>query len=504
MSTVRPQDLNRDLGSGLAESVGHEWKTKKGEYNGTTKKSFNEIIKELMIIKKKDKYNELRYNDRNVELLVQAGRLAPISEFYPHPEIEALFEHKKEMEITSDCVAAWAGGSAWGIRTKDRKIRKEIIIGIYGGKITKNRGIYVLDATVLGDDIKWIDGDPDLGDIAMFGRINEDIHGGVINVEIDVSGIIYTVEEIGKKTEVLTTYGDNYNWNHVIGVGLSRLKKDLEQFFVDLEVDIPSSMNGLRSTNPLHAWIKKLILGESLASEFHSTVEPQMGTDADSLISYITSSVAHDKYAFRHCGGKYSTMKILTREDAGREYVNYCVKRIPKTLCTILFTKVLKLNESISTLRRAILNGGLIMKKAKCALAVPMILEPLGPRMEVSDESVVLTTREEGLINRIVGKYPWMEEQLKGINSMMLRLGDDPIKMAIVDVLDARLIYSQLHSCKEGRDWRLIDGLSATLRSGDCMKSSMARSLWTRLSVRSKGGIYRLVAGVMVIWCPPI
>ena len=113
-------------------------------------------------------------------MLVQAGRLAPISEFYPHPEIEALFEHKKEMEITSECVAAWAGGSAWGIRTKDRKIRKEIIIGIYGGKITKNRGIYVLDATVLGDDIKWIDGDPDLGDIAMFGRINEDIHDGVI------------------------------------------------------------------------------------------------------------------------------------------------------------------------------------------------------------------------------------------------------------------------------------------------------------------------------------
>ena len=191
-----------------------------------------------------------------------------------------------------------------------------------------------------------------------------------------------------------------------------------------------------------------------------------MGSDEDSLISYITSSVAHDKYAFRHCGGKCSTMGIVTREEAGREYVNYCVRGIPKTLCTIPFTKVLKLNESISTLRRAILNGGLIMKKAKCALAVPMILEPLGPRMEVSDESTVLTTREEGLINRIVGKYPWTEEQLKGINSMTLRLGDDPIRMAIVDVLDARLNYAQLHSCKEGRDWRLIDGLSATLRSG--------------------------------------
>ena len=104
-------------------------------------------------------------------------------------------------------------------------------------------------------------------------------------------------------------------------------------------------------------------------------------------------------------------MGIFSKEEAGREYVNYCVGRVPNTLCTISFTKVLKLNESISTLRRAMLNGGLIAKKAKRALAVPMILEPLGPRTEVSDESGVLTTKEEGLINRIVGKYPWMEEQ---------------------------------------------------------------------------------------------
>ena len=172
MSAGGPQDLIRDLVSGLNESVVYEWRTKKGEYNGTTKKSFTEIINEIKMIKKKDKFNELRYNDRSVELLVQAGRLAPVSEYYPHPEIEALFEHKKEMEVTSDCVAAWAGGSAFGIRTKDRKIRKGIIIGIYGGKITKERGIYVLDATVSGDDVKWIDGNPDLRDIAMFGRIN--------------------------------------------------------------------------------------------------------------------------------------------------------------------------------------------------------------------------------------------------------------------------------------------------------------------------------------------
>ena len=162
MSTRRPQDLNRDLGPGPDEPTEHIWKTTKGKYEGSTNKSFKEIINELLIIKGKEKKNELRYNDRNVELLVQAGRLAPPSEFYPHPEIEALFAHKGELEVTSDCVAAWAGGSAWGVRTKQNKIiRKNIIIGVYGGKITKNRGTYVLDATVEGDATRWVDGDPE-------------------------------------------------------------------------------------------------------------------------------------------------------------------------------------------------------------------------------------------------------------------------------------------------------------------------------------------------------
>ena len=106
MSTSRPQDLIRDLGPGLDESMERVWKTNKVRYEGSTNKSFNEIIGELKIIKRKDKKNELHYNNRNIELLVQAGRLAPISDQYPHPELEALFSHKADLEITSDCVAS--------------------------------------------------------------------------------------------------------------------------------------------------------------------------------------------------------------------------------------------------------------------------------------------------------------------------------------------------------------------------------------------------------------
>ena len=468
MSTKRPQDLFRDLGPGTDEPLEHIWKTNKVKFEGSTSKSFKEIINELTIIKGKDKKNELRYNDRNVELLVQAGRLAPSSEFYPHPEIEALFSHKGELEITSDCVAAWAGGSAWGVRTKqDKIIRKNIIIGVYGGKITNKRGIYVLDATVEGDATRWVDGDPDHGDISMFGRMNEDIHGGNINMEIDVSGIIYTTEKIGGKTELLTTYGESYNWDHVIEIGLRRLGTDLAQFFSGLVVDIPINMKGLKATNPLHNWIKKLVLGEALLDEFHSTVEPQMGMDLDSLISYITSSVAHNKYAFRSCGGNNHTTEIVTRETIGRDHVNYCVKRIPKALCTVPFSRVMKLNDRISTLRRAVLNGGLITEKILAPLMVHDNSDPIGPALDSLGGSATLTPREESLVKRIIGKFPWTEEQLKDVTSLTLRLGDDPIRMALVDVLDGRLLGNQLHSCKEGRDWRLVDGLAATLRSGE-------------------------------------
>ena len=99
MSTKSPRDLNRDLGPGFDEQMESEWSTTKRKYECTTNKDFNEIINELLMIKKKDKKNELRHNDRNVELLVQAGRLAPPSEFYPHLEIEALFAKKKTDQL---------------------------------------------------------------------------------------------------------------------------------------------------------------------------------------------------------------------------------------------------------------------------------------------------------------------------------------------------------------------------------------------------------------------
>ena len=101
-----------------------------------------------------------------------------------------------------------------------------------------------------------------------------------------------------------------------------KIEERFEHFFKELSTDIPDDMKMLRQSNPLHVWIRKLIMGEALEIEFHSTVEPQMGTDEDSLISYITSSVASNKYDFRSCGDMMSTTEIVTMEGIGRDHVN--------------------------------------------------------------------------------------------------------------------------------------------------------------------------------------
>ena len=152
-------------------------------------------------------------------------------------------------------------------------------------------------------------------------------------------------------------------------------------------------------------------------------------------------------------------------EGIGRDYVNYCVKKIPKKLCLVPFNKVLKINERIATLRRAIRNGGLITRKEVLDTNnTQSMLYELGPPVVTLR---FLTAREDSLIKKIITRFPWTAERLENLNSLTLRLGDDPIRAAMVDLLDKRLKGEQLHSCMDGRDWRLVDGLAATLRSGE-------------------------------------
>ena len=108
---------------------------------------------------------------------------------------------------------------------------------------------------------------------------------------------------------------------------------------------------------------------------------------------------------------------IITKEEAGREYVNYCAKGIPNTLRTVPFQMILRINKKLATLRRVAKNWGIISKKT-AVVSTPTQIETLGPPMGSPGEGLGLTTREEGLINKTMKKNPCTDEQIKGLNSL--------------------------------------------------------------------------------------
>ena len=184
-----------------------------------TKFNFKDTIKILK--KRKREEGRLIYDQRNVELLVHATQIAPACEIYPHPDISSIFaEEFGMMAVEGDCVASWASAEAKGLKMKvGIGFAAGTIIGVYGGRKTDSKGMYVLDVTVAGEKRSWVDGDPAHGSCSIFGRMNEDIHNKKMNCEMDVAGIIYTTARTVGSEELLTSYGEMYNWSHVVQIG---------------------------------------------------------------------------------------------------------------------------------------------------------------------------------------------------------------------------------------------------------------------------------------------
>ena len=428
----------------------------------------------LFTLRSKRNEGRLVHDVETVELLVKANLLAPEGETYPHPCISALFDFEK-YEATEDNVASWAGANSLGLRMKRGEVTKKgEIINVYGGRVTDKYGMYVMDVSVAGGPKTWVDGDPSLGPIATLGLINEDIHNEVINAEIDVAGIIYATEEIKDCREVLTTYGNQYDWRPVVQIGYDRLKQAISRF-QNYSLALPDKLQGLVNSNPLHAWVKRMIWAHTEASEMHSTI--QMGLEGeDEIISFLTAATTFNEYAFRRCGKPTAAPRVRTRDDVGRKFVNYCRKAMWGELITLDFCEVWRRNENIAILRMALLNGDYIRKKTGGTRAdVTMVQQitmgagdpdTLGPSIYIN-HSDPLTIREQRLISEITGKFDWATDNIGHLDATTLRLGDDPMRLAITDILDGNLCPEQLHSCGIGRDWVGIEGLAAYLRSGE-------------------------------------
>ena len=116
---------------------------------------------------------------------------------YPHPDIFELFAGmRRETMVAGDCVASWASIDARGLKVSRSDFPSNVIIGVYGGKITREKGPYVLDVSMRGEVNRMVDAHPDHGEEAILGRINEDIHTNHYNTCLDIAGITYTIKPI--------------------------------------------------------------------------------------------------------------------------------------------------------------------------------------------------------------------------------------------------------------------------------------------------------------------
>ncbi len=202
-------------------------KTNQKNLDDNNKRNEYEFKKYMKAIRARFVGGWLHHDEDTVRLITKAIKTSPPSLMYPHPELFSLFEGMREiMSVEGECVASWASREARGLKASKKDFPPNVIIGIYGGRITKDKGMYTLDVTMAGGEIMMVDGHPDNGEMAVLGRINEDIHKHSLNTCFDIAGITYTTSTVRRGCEFLTTYKDEYRWDNVVEIGYRRMRED--------------------------------------------------------------------------------------------------------------------------------------------------------------------------------------------------------------------------------------------------------------------------------------
>ena len=215
---------------------------------------------------------------------------------YPGEEVDHMFRlYEGKLEVKVSKVAEWAGGMTLGLYTKQWLLKGEVI-GVYKGRLTKCDGAYVLDLTVKPGGQKWVDADMGLGEISMFGRINEDIHGGEYNCELGADGVMRILYDLRPGTELLTRYGLKYNWDSIKSTALDELKKEFECLELGVELDWSDLSMARKSKCPLVKWAVKLIDGDCLNEELHSVERGIDWVGKLGAIAYLTSGTTYEKF----------------------------------------------------------------------------------------------------------------------------------------------------------------------------------------------------------------
>ena len=105
-------------------------------------------------------------------------------ETYPPMDVREMFKKtlKEGLEVRESRVAAWSKMKVRGLfLKKGYKIKRGMVIGVYGGKITIGVGLYVLQLKYEDGQSFRVDAEEAEGKAGIFRMINEDIHNREIN-----------------------------------------------------------------------------------------------------------------------------------------------------------------------------------------------------------------------------------------------------------------------------------------------------------------------------------
>ena len=172
----------------------------------------------------------------------------------------------------------------------------EDVIGVYSGFLSKGKGVYHLSLGKGKNEI-IIDGTPDLNHpMTCFGRMNEDIYDKRPNIRIKNDGSLIVIRTIYPGDELITSYGDEYNWDELKQEALTELLHTILTRFPlinDIKADEKLTDFGTATRHPVRACIRDIVQSATPTNELHSATLDPSWLGIRGLATFLTSGVVY-------------------------------------------------------------------------------------------------------------------------------------------------------------------------------------------------------------------
>ena len=114
--------------------------------------------------------------------------------------------------------------------------------------------------------------------------INEDLHGDSYNCALGYNGLIIVLHDIEPGTELVTRYGNRYNWDALKNEALAGLRDEFDAMDLDIDMDWRDMVEARESKNPLCKWAAKLVDGGRLRRSFTLLIRVRIGSLKSGLL----------------------------------------------------------------------------------------------------------------------------------------------------------------------------------------------------------------------------